>query len=214
MIKNEFLKRIISSLVLLPIICYIIINGSILFNILIVVSFFISIYEWSRISINTINRLIGYIFLFLSFNSIYFLRTNSLEDYAFFLIIFTTCIATDIGGYVVGKLLKGPKLLKISPNKTISGMVGGFFFSIISIFVLIKNNFFIEFVFASSFNTIILVIFISGISQIGDISISYFKRLSNVKDTGYIIPGHGGLLDRIDGMIFAFPISFLILKIT
>ena len=57
------------------------------------------------------------------------------------------------------------------------------------------------------------LLLISTVSQIGDITISYFKRLSNIKDTGKIIPGHGGLLDRIDGMIFAFPFSYIMFSI-
>ena len=213
MIKNEFLKRIISSAVLLPLISYIIAKGSVLFDLLIVLCFFISIHEWYKISINKTNYLFGVLFLALSFYSVYFLRHNSPEEYFFFIIVGIICIMTDIGGYVFGKLFKGPKLLKISPNKTISGMFGSFFSPLISIFFFINIEILNQSIIQSKFILIVFILFISAVSQAGDIFISYFKRLSDVKDTGKIIPGHGGLLDRIDGMIFSFPVSLLILKI-
>ena len=122
------------------------------------------------------------------------------------------CISTDIGGYVAGKLFKGPKLTKISPKKTYSGMIGGYFLSIIIINIYLINLDLLNFESRElTLRSFIIVVLISSISQIGDIIISYFKRLSKVKDTGKIIPGHGGLLDRIDGMIFVFPFSYSIL---
>tara|TARA_B100001093_G_C26543273_1_gene891245 strand:- start:299 stop:790 length:492 start_codon:yes stop_codon:yes gene_type:complete len=148
--------------------------------------------------------LFGIIFLILSFLSIYFLRIES-NDYLLTLFVATVCVSTDIGGYVFGKLFKGPKLTKFSPNKTYAGMFGGYFLSLISITTIPFFKFDVM-----QFNDFLLVIGISSISQIGDIIISYFKRLSKIKDTGKIIPGHGGLLDRVDGMIFAFPFSFII----
>jgi len=124
------------------------------------------------------------------------------------------CIGTDIGGYLFGKIFKGPKLLKkISPNKTFSGMIGSYVLPILLINIYFSYYYilypgFIE----PNFNQQIFIeiLLLSTVSQIGDIIISYFKRLSKVKDTGKIIPGHGGLLDRIDGMIFAFPVAYLI----
>ena len=116
-----------------------------------------------------------------------------------------------MGGYILGKLLKGPKLTKISPNKTYSGLIGGYIFSIIFINIFLNYSYLlnlknIEF----DMMIFIIVILVSSFSQVGDIIISYFKRLSKIKDTGKIIPGHGGILDRVDGMIFAFPFSYLI----
>jgi phosphatidate cytidylyltransferase len=148
-------------------------------------------------------RIFGFIFLFLSFYSIYKLRIDN--DYWFLLSVTIICVSTDIGGYVFGKIFKGPKLTKFSPNKTYAGMTGGYLLSIISAIFL--DNFNEEF----QIKWFIIVILISTISQLGDIIISYFKRLSKIKDTGKIIPGHGGLLDRVDGMIFAYPFSYLIL---
>jgi phosphatidate cytidylyltransferase len=134
--------------------------------------------------------------------------------------ILLICIFTDIGGYIFGRIFKGPKLTKISPNKTYSGMFGGYFLSIVFMSLFFIN---LEFLFGYTnievtekeltLNNFILTIVISTASQFGDIIVSYFKRLSKIKDTGKIIPGHGGLLDRIDGMIFAFPTSYLIFKI-
>ena len=111
-----------------------------------------------------------------------------------------------------GKIFKGPKLTSISPNKTYAGMFGGFIFAVllatffIQIFLNLNEN--------SGFHykIYIITILISSVSQLGDIVVSYFKRINNIKDTGKIIPGHGGLLDRIDGMIFAFPFSYIILS--
>jgi phosphatidate cytidylyltransferase len=151
--------------------------------------------------------LFGYIFIFFSFLSVYKLRINSENDYWDLLFIVTICISTDIGGYVFGKIFKGPKLSRFSPNKTYAGMFGGFLLSIVSIYLFV-NIFLLTNEFMD--NWLVMVILISSISQIGDIFISFFKRLRNIKDTGKIIPGHGGLLDRIDGMIFAFPFSYII----
>ena len=123
----------------------------------------------------------------------------------FFILII--CVSTDIGGFVFGKILKGPKLIKISPNKTYAGVLGSYIFSLLSVFIFFRtmNNFdLIEFTGLLLFFVIIL----STVSQIGDLIISYFKRQSGIKNTGNIIPGHGGLLDRIDGMIFAFPLYY------
>ena len=120
------------------------------------------------------------------------------------------CISTDIGGYVFGKIFKGPKLIKISPNKTYAGMFGSYLLSILSLIVL--SNYIYLFNIEKiniDMKLILFVLLVSTVSQIGDLIISYFKRLSKIKNTGKIIPGHGGLLDRIDGMIFALPFAYL-----
>ena len=112
-------------------------------------------------------------------------------------------ISTDIGGYVFGKIIKGPKLTNISPNKTYAGMIGSFICSlIISMLFIIYFNF--------SINLIFFTLLISLVSQIGDLFISYLKRKANIKDTGNFLPGHGGLLDRLDGIIFAIPLGIKI----
>ena len=117
------------------------------------------------------------------------------------------CILSDIGGYFFGKIFKGKKLTKISPNKTYSGMLGSFFLSIMFSFLY---SFSISFV---DINTIIIIsLLISMVCQIGDLFISFLKRKSKVKDTGNILPGHGGLLDRIDGILFALPFGILLIN--
>jgi len=121
--------------------------------------------------------------------------------------ILLICIFTDIGGYSFGRTFKGPKLTKYSPKKTISGLIGSYLLALCLIPFLYYLNLYNQ---NSIILTIVFVILISSVSQIGDIIVSYFKRKSNFKDTGKIIPGHGGLLDRIDGMLFAFPFAYLI----
>tara|TARA_B100001057_G_C22457558_1_gene797506 strand:- start:197 stop:712 length:516 start_codon:yes stop_codon:yes gene_type:complete len=154
---------------------------------------------------------IGFVYLILSFVSVYNIREDLNLGYYFFLFVLCVCVASDIGGYVVGKIFKGPKLTKISPNKTYSGMLGSYFFALITVLIILNTQF-MHIPFNFTLNLVILVICISSISQIGDLTISFFKRYFNVKDTGNIIPGHGGLLDRLDGMIFAFPFSYLIMS--
>ena len=154
----------------------------------------------------------GVIFLFLSFFSVYRL-TNYEVDYSHFIFILLICVSTDIGGYFFGKIFKGKKLTKISPNKTYSGMFGSYILSYIISYIFLKFTNIFTYSSFSQISIIIFIFFISSISQIGDITISYFKRKSKVKNTGNIIPGHGGLIDRIDGMIFAFPLGYLFLTL-
>ena len=209
MIK-ELEKRLITSLILIPISIFFVIKGSIFFIFFLSILFLATSYEWVIMSKkNDLLKFLGIIFLFFSFYSAYEFRGN--ESYRDFLFIITICIFTDIGGYIFGKIFKGPKLTKISPKKTYSGVFGGFLLSLIAGIV------FIHYVYGSEKHPFedsilfIFILFISLISQIGDLIISYFKRKAKLKDTGKILPGHGGLLDRIDGMIFVFPFFYLII---
>ena len=120
------------------------------------------------------------------------------------LFVILICILSDLGGYVFGKTFKGKKLTKISPNKTYSGMIGSFLFPFVfSLFYSYSISFI-------DFKTIMfLSLLISGISQSGDLMISLLKRKARVKDTGNILPGHGGILDRIDGILFALPFGII-----
>jgi phosphatidate cytidylyltransferase len=156
-----------------------------------------------------IQKIFGLFFIIFSFYTIFQIRNDFNQGYFHILFIAIICISTDIGGYIFGKLLKGPKLTKLSPNKTYAGVIGSFLFAII-ITVLFFELTFKIFNFIFEVETFIFVLTVSLVSQIGDIIISYFKRLSKIKDTGNIIPGHGGILDRIDGMIFAYPFSYLV----
>ena len=204
--KTEFSKRVASSIILLPIVIYCIMKGSVLFNFLLIVSFLIVLYEWHNLEKRNLFKIIGIFFIIFSFFSFYKIRNISDSSLDNIILLLTICISTDIGGYVFGKIFKGPKLTKISPKKTYAGMIGGYFLSLICLTIISNyinyTNIPIQF--------FILTLIISTVSQIGDIIISYFKRLSKIKDTGKIIPGHGGLLDRIDGMIFTFPVVYLI----
>jgi len=209
--KSEFIKRILSAFILIPVVFFFIIKGSFFFNFFILICLLVTTFEWYQMCKKKKYFLSGIIFLLFSFFTVYDLRNDDVNLFLFLLIILT-CISTDIGGYVFGKIFKGPKLNKISPNKTYSGMFGGFFLSIISINILINNNHHFDDVYFVEFTVeiFILVLSISLVSQIGDLTVSYFKRLTKIKNTGKIIPGHGGLLDRIDGMIFAFPFAYIL----
>ena len=200
--KNDLIKRILSSLILLPIALILIIKGSILFNIFLTIALAITLYEWRKMSKSKPYYFFGLIFISISFYTIYKF-INFENNYIYFLIVTLICVSTDIGGYIFGNIFKGPKITKISPKKTYSGMIGGYIVSIIVLIVFLSPI-------TITFNILIFILLVSSVSQLGDLIISYFKRLSKIKDTGHIIPGHGGLLDRIDGMIFAFPFSYLI----
>ena len=128
----------------------------------------------------------------------------------FFLYIISICFFTDIGGYVFGKLIGGKKLSKISPNKTISGTIGSFIFSIFPLIIFLNLGYLnLEF----DLNNILLCLLVSLVSQLGDLFISFFKRKAKIKDTGKLLPGHGGVLDRVDGIIFAIPFTYFLLKL-
>ena len=214
--NHEITKRILSSIFVLTIALFFIIKGSFYFIFFMSIFFLVIAYEWYQMSRKKNYLLSGFIFLSFSTYSAYLLKgTTSTEEF-YFLMVILTCVATDIGGYIFGKIFKGPKLIKISPNKTYAGMFGGFFLSIISV------NFFFNYAYELNFGyklkdftqeVFILVLLISSVSQIGDLVVSYFKRKSKIKNTGKILPGHGGLLDRVDGLIFAIPFSYLLFKI-
>ena len=207
--SNEFKLRFLSSIILLPTFLFIIFQGSYLFYISLIICMLISFKEWLHLTTNKFHRFFGLFFIIISFYSLFKLRNNTYEGFYEFLFVLTICVSTDIGGYVFGKIIKGPKLTKISPNKTYSGTIGSYTLSILSIYIFIQvlsDNIFFE----SSLQILLITLLISSVSQIGDIVISYFKRLSKKKDTGNIIPGHGGILDRIDGMLFAFPFYYIL----
>ena len=211
MIK-EFEKRLLSSMILIPIAIFFIVQGSLFFTFFLGVLFLATSYEWLKISKkNDLLKFLGITFLLFSFYATFEIREEN--SFKYFLFIVTICIFTDIGGYVFGKVFKGPKLTKISPNKTYSGVFGSFLLSNIS--GLIFLNYFGkgEIVDSEHLFVFLIILLISLISQIGDLIISFFKRKAKLKDTGKILPGHGGLLDRIDGLVFVMPIIYLFGKI-
>ena len=210
MIK-EFEKRLLSSFILIPIAIFFIIKGSVLFIFFLSILFIITSHEWIKMNKkNDLLKYLGISFLLFSFYATFKIREEN--NLKYFLFIITICIFTDIGGYLFGKVFKGPKLTKISPKKTYTGVFGSFILSLITGLIFF-NYLDINIVNTDPLPLILLILSISLISQIGDLIISYFKRKAKLKDTGKILPGHGGLLDRIDGLVFVMPLIYLLGRI-
>jgi len=208
---TELYKRILTSVILLPILIVCVFYNKLFFTFFLVLAGFISVYEWYLIQKKKSNIFFyfGILFLIISFFSAYILRGDSYETIVFFLFVLFVCFFSDIGGYILGKVIGGKKLTKISPKKTISGTMGSLMFSFFPL-ILINNQSYIQTDIEINFTNLILSLVISIICQSGDLSISYFKRLKKIKNTSNILPGHGGLLDRIDGIIFVIPFVFFL----
>ena len=208
MIRSNFIKRFLSSIALIIILYFVLNSNSSLFFIFFILTLIISIIELKNIS-SGFFFVIGILFILFSFFTIFQIKIVNIEIFYLLLII---VIGTDIGGYLFGKIIGGPKLTKISPSKTFSGVAGSLIMSQVFTFIYIKSyqNSLTDFNY-DNYSTVIKILILSIVSQFGDLTISYFKRLSNVKDTGKLIPGHGGLLDRVDGIMLAIPTSYLIL---
>ena len=172
--KKELEKRILSSIILMPIAIFFIFQENIFFVFFLSVLFLISSYEWVKINKNDIIKIIGIFYLFVAFFMAYLLREKFSVE--IFILILVICIFTDLGGYIFGKILKGPKLTKISPKKTYTGVIGSFILSLIAALIYIK-------LIASSATCmqIFYLFYLHRINQVGDLIISYFKRLVNVK---------------------------------
>ena len=224
MTKN-FTRRLITSIFLLIILFIVIYSHQFIFGLSLLILGFIACIEFNNIS----RKLVGdlylssakfnikffilmwppFIYMFFIFGFCTF-EIYKLQGPTFLLFIISICFLSDIGGYVFGKIIGGKKLTKISPNKTISGSIGSFIFSIFSLIIFsnvdsLKLNF--------NFDNLFLCLSISLICQLGDLFISLLKRKAKIKDTGKILPGHGGILDRVDGIIFALPFSYILLKL-
>ena len=211
---TEVFKRIITSILLLILLVLSFNNIYILF-----LSLLICCYEifhetfliLKKIYINKSKQNL-YILLLVSLSYITYVNIeifnifiNNIDEKRILLyLIITVCVLSDIGGYIFGKTFKGKKLTKISPKKTYSGMIGSYLISITVSLYLFNNHYEIK-------ELIILSFLISSISQSGDLFISFLKRKAKLKDTGSIFPGHGGILDRFDGLIFAIPLGLVIL---
>ena len=195
---SNFKKRLIISFLAFPII-YILLYQKILSNILIIIICLLCAYEWNKIfQKKNFIYLLGLLILLIFFLSL--LKIYNFEDYNLkFLWLILIVWLTDIGGYVFGKLFGGPKLIKISPNKTWSGVFGSLFLSQFAFLIL-----FLDDNYKLNFNVFFFQILLSIIAQAGDILMSYIKRINNKKDTSNFIPGHGGFLDRADGLIWVF----------
>ena len=217
--SNELIKRIMTSLILFIVVIFCILINKIIFLIAVFMTAYLCFSEWCNINYKFFSGQFWNYFLIRGFGLFYllfpfilcafFLRGNSFESALFFIIVLCICICSDTGGYVFGNIIGGKKLTKISPNKTISGSIGSFIFSILPIFLIDLQNY-IDINFDFSLKNILFCLIISLTCQLGDLFISYFKRLNKVKNTGSILPGHGGLLDRIDGIIFAIPTASIL----
>ena len=217
--NKELKKRIITSIILFLAAIFCTLINQLVFLITIFVIAYLCFNEWCNINYKYFSGQFWDYFLIRGFGLFYllfpfilgafFLRGDSFESAIFFIIVLCICICSDVGGYVFGKTIGGKKLTKISPNKTLSGSIGSFIFSILPIFLFNFQNY-ININFYFSLKNILFCLIISLVCQLGDLFISYFKRLNKVKNTGSILPGHGGLLDRIDGIIFAIPTASIL----
>ena len=213
--KENLKKRTFTSILLLLLLFFSFINNYLLGYVLIIFAIF-SVIEFSGIikiilkKKKFLNFIINLIFIFyiFYFSTAFLVLSSSVYLKVLIFLILLTCVASDIGGFVFGKVFKGPKLIKISPKKTISGAIGSLIlsstFATFLIYYLTKN-----------FDpNIIIVGLVTSIScQAGDLFFSFLKRKSLLKDTGNFLPGHGGVLDRIDGILVGMPIGFLTLLI-
>jgi len=202
---SNFKMRFIISLLAFPIV-YSLLYQKIFSNILIVIVFLFCVYEWNKIH-NKKNYiyLIGLVillFFFLSLIKIYNLENYNLK----FLWLILIAWLTDIGGYIFGKLFRGPKLIKISPNKTWAGAFGSLILSQFAFLIFFLNP-----DYKLNLNIFFYQILLSIIGQVGDILMSYIKRINNKKDTSNFIPGHGGFLDRVDGLIWIFIFGYFLI---
>ena len=216
--NNNLFLRILSSLVLAPLCFYIIYKGSFYFICFLLICLGIITTEVKKLVSSKMHFLILLVFISFSFFCAFTIRNYYIGNETKSLIIFYGVllipISTDIGGYAFGKIIRGPKLTMISPNKTYSGSIGGLILTgliliLYSINISSEINFFYNLYSNNFIYFLFIIISASLLSQIGDLIISFLKRKAKIKNTGNIIPGHGGILDRMDGMIFTFPYMYI-----
>ena len=199
-------KRIFTSLIVFPVSMFFIIKGgnyivSFLYAILILANFEAFSAFKRKTSIIFLDSI-----LVVSLLSILHLRNDTTSSLILLLWVIILTISSDIGGYIFGKIFRWKRLTNISPNKTLSGVIGSLIFSIFSILLLgliCKILFQIDLSFFLKFKYFIFAVILSLSAQLGDLMVSYFKRLDKIKDTGKILPGHGGIFDRIDSLMFS-----------
>ena len=210
---NNLQKRIFTSIIALPLSLFFIFKGGYFLLLFLLSIFFVANYEMFSVFRKKTTILFLDLILILSLYSIYYL--SDLNEISFYILlwIIILVVCSDVGGYVFGKIFKWKKLTKISPRKTLSGVFGSFIFSLFSVFIanaMFSPNQVIPIDFLDPKFFFLAIIF-SLIAQAGDLTISYFKRIEKVKDTGKILPGHGGILDRIDGLMFVVILAFVLI---
>ena len=210
--KNELLKRSFTSIILLTVFFFCLFKSQTTWLYLLIFFTVICFYEFYNLlrkifKINLIFILyISLIALYLYYFQLSLTKIRTEYNENIILILLSVCIFSDIGGYIVGKSIGGPKLTTISPNKTISGAIGSILLAIIGTFSV---NILLDVLDQRKIITYVWIIAMSIFCQIGDLFISFLKRKAKVKDTGNILPGHGGILDRVDGLIIAVPFGIL-----
>ncbi len=211
--KSELFYRILTSVILLPILFLATFYSEIYLILLLLLFYFLSMYEIIKNTTNLLFIFFSLILLFFSFYSFYILRGDTVSSLIIIYWILISTFLSDVGGYFFGKIFKGRKITKISPNKTYSGVLGSFLLSCLSIplmnllqLILLKKTI-INFL---ELNFLIITILISLVCQIGDLFVSFLKRKINIKNISNMLPGHGGILDRIDGLIFVLLFAFIL----
>ncbi len=207
---TNFQKRILTSLIVLPLSFFFIVKGGYYLLFFLMLIFFIANYELFSVFTKKITILFIDLILILALFSIYLLGDTNEVSLKLLIWFIVLTICSDVGGYIFGKVFKWRKLTKISPKKTLSGVLGSFILSLFSLF-LVDN---ISLTSSANINYLepkffFLAIIFSLTAQAGDLTISYFKRLERIKDTGKILPGHGGIFDRIDGMMFVIILGYV-----
>ena len=206
-------KRILTSLIVLPLSVFFVVKGGYLLTFFLIFILFAGFHELFSVFKKIKTVLFLSLILILSLFSIYYLRVSTPDSALVLYLVIAISISSDIGGNVFGKIFKWKKLTKISPKKTISGVFGSYFFSVICLVVFL--NIFMRDVIDLlpayiNIRSFLVAIIFSTVAQFGDLTISYFKRLEKIKDTGKILPGHGGIFDRIDGLMFVVILAYLL----
>ena len=207
---NNLQKRILTSIIILPLSIFFIFQGGYLLLSFLLTIFFIANYELFSVFKKKTTILFLDLILILALFSIYYLSDDNVVSFNLLVWFIILTICSDVGGYIFGKIFKWKKLTKISPKKTLSGVLGSFIISLFSLFIveiIIQSNVVIKWLEPKFF---FLAIILSLTAQAGDLTISYFKRLEKIKDTGKILPGHGGIFDRIDSLMFVIILGFLL----
>ena len=216
--NKEFIKRSLTSVALILILISMFISSTMMISIILIISF-ITFYEFNRLIFKIIKKrilkflisssILLYLFVFVFI--ILFVESSQhlIPKYKIFIFYsIIVCVNSDLGGYIFGKIFKGPKLTKINPNKTYAGALGSIFLTMLImpiLFNLIMTQF--------SFKILVIGLIVSIACQLGDLFFSLLKRKAKIKDTGNFLPGHGGILDRIDGILVGLPAGFITMTV-